>query len=164
MADNLYIFDKGKNGTRHLLGEIQSNFNMSFVIDGTKDSAQVVVLGFQESEIEPYTICWHEKTDSWWIVSADKVERFPNDDGNLVYLHKLKLLGAIELLNARDLTDCGFNDNTYTIRQFITRLFSLSTFEHTLDIYSPILDTYNIKVDFSYYNLMLSLLGEMFKI
>ena len=148
MADNLYIFDKCKNGDRHLLGEIQSNFNMSFVIDGTKDSAQVVVLGFQESEIEPYTICWHEKTDSWWIVSADKVERFPNDDGNLVYLHTLKLLGAIDLLNARDLTDCGFNDNTYTIRQFITRLFSLSTFEHTLDIYSPILDTYNVKVDF----------------
>ena len=53
MADNLYIFDKGKNGTRHLLGEIQSNFNMSFVIDGTKDSAQVVVLGFQESEPAP---------------------------------------------------------------------------------------------------------------
>jgi hypothetical protein len=39
------------------------------------------------------------------------------------------LLGAIELLNARDLTDCGFNQGRYTNAQFIMRLFKLSNFE-----------------------------------
>lgn len=147
MADNFYIFEKGYDGKRILLGEIQSNFNMSFVIDGTKDSAKVEVIGFQESEIEPYTICWHEKTNTWWVVSNDKVERLMNEHNDFVYIHSLKLLGAVELLNARDLTDCGFNDKTYNVNQFITRLFSLSAFEYNLNFISPMFELNN-KVEF----------------
>lgn len=126
--DLIYVFDKLTFiGTQ--LGEIQSDFNMSFVIDGTKDSFSCVVWSFQESEIEPYTIIYHPKTETWWIVSHDKVERYMNDSG-FYYVHNLELLGAIELLNARDLTDCGFNDNTYTVQDFILRLFKLSNFEY----------------------------------
>lgn len=126
--DKIYAFDKiTKLGT--LLGEIQTEFNMSFVIDGTKDSAKIVVHSWDENEIEPYTIIYHANTQSWWIVSHDKVERYQNESGFL-YVHNLTLLGAIELLNARDLTDCGFNQNTYTIEEFILRLFSLSNFEY----------------------------------
>ena len=126
--DKIYAFDKiTKLGT--LLGEIQTEFNMSFVIDGTKDSAKVVVHSWDENEIEPYTIIYHANTQSWWIVSNDKVERYQNESGFL-YVHNLTLLGAIELCNARDLTDCGFNQNTYTIEEFILRLFSLSNFEY----------------------------------
>ena len=126
--DYLYIFDKiTKKSTN--LGEIQSGFNMSFVIDGTKDSAKVIVWSWSGEEVEPYTIAWHKNTDTWWVVSSDNVERTLNENGFL-YIHTLTLVGAIELLNARDLTDCGFNDNTYTIEEFITRLFSLSSFEY----------------------------------
>lgn len=126
--DKIYAFDKiTKLGT--LLGEIQTEFNMSFVIDGTKDSSKIIVHSWNENEIEPYTIIYHANTQSWWIVSHDKVERYQNESGFL-YVHNLTLLGAIELCNARDLTDCGFNQNTYTIEEFILRLFSLSNFEY----------------------------------
>ena len=133
--DLVYAFDKlTKKGT--ILGEIQSDFNMSLVIDGTKDSCSVIVWSFSGLEIEPYTIILHQKTMSWWVVSHDKVERYLNDNGEFIYVHNLELLGAIELLNARDLTDCGFNDNTYTIRDFLYRLFDLSN-----------IDDYNVSFD-----------------
>ena len=129
--DYLYIFDKITK-KRTLLGEIQTNFNMSFVIDGTKDSAKVVVWSWSGKEVEPYTIVNHQNTNTWWIVSNDKVERYENENGFL-YVHSLELLGAIELFNARDLTDCGFNDNSYTVEQFITRLLDLSNLEIKCD-------------------------------
>ena len=125
--DLVYYFDK-KTYTKTELGEIQSQFNMSFVIDGTKDSCQVNVWSFVGNEIEPYTIIYHTKTDSWWIVSHDKVERYQNDSG-FNYMHTLQLMGAIELLNARDLTDIGFYQNNYTIQTFINRLFNRSNYE-----------------------------------
>ena len=135
--DLMYYFYKTSPYQRHELGEIQSGFNMSFVIDGTKDSAKVLVYSFSETEIEPNTILWHEKTDTWWIVSRDKVERHLNDDNNFIYHHNLQLLGAIELLNARDLTDCGFNQGRYTNAQFIMRLFKLSNFEFNVVFANP---------------------------
>lgn len=133
--DLLYIYDK-ETWLRTTLGEVQSGFNMSMVIDGTKDSMAVVVVGFQETEIEPFTVAQHKNTKTWWIVSRDKVDRYAHENG-LVYIHNLQLVGAVELLNARDLTDCGFNAKTYSVGAFIHRLFSLSTFEFnvTLDSY-----------------------------
>ena len=73
--DILYYFNK-TNHKREILGELQKGFNMSFVIDGTKDSAKVQVISFNESEIEPNTLIYHKYTNSWWIVSHDKVERY----------------------------------------------------------------------------------------
>ena len=130
--DLIYIFDK-LTFQGQAFGEIQSNFNMSYVIDGTKDSCRLIVWSFQEHEIEPFTIIFHKKTLSWWIVSHDKVERRQNDIG-FYWVHNLDLLGAIELFNARDLTDCGFNDNKYTIKTFIERLIALSNFEYKCEI------------------------------
>ena len=131
--DLLYYFDKTSPFQRHELGEMQSGFNFNFVIDGTKDSAKVVVKSFNGNEIEPNTIIWHEKTDTWLIVSRDKVERHLNDSG-FCYYHNIQLEGAFELLNARDLTDCGFNQNEYTNGQFIRRLFKLSNFEFPISM------------------------------
>lgn len=125
--DNVYIFDK-ITFKRQLLGEIQTDFNMSFVTDGTKDSCSILVYSFIDCEIEPYSIIWHEKTNTWWTLSHDKIERHENENG-FYYLHNLQLIGAIELFNARDLTDCAFNDKTYTVGEFIQRLFSLSNLE-----------------------------------
>lgn len=131
--DLVYVFDKITKKSS-LLGEIQNEFNMSLVIDGTKDSATIIVWSYSRVEIEPYSIIYHKKTNTWWVVSHDKVERYQNDNGGFVYAHNLELLGAIEILNARDLTDCGFNDKTYTVYQFITRLFTLSTFEYDITV------------------------------
>ena len=126
--DLIYIFDK-LTFQRQELGEIQSGFNMSLTIDGTKDSTKLMVWSFNDTEIEPNTICWHAKTNTWWIVAHDKVERYLNENETFIYVHNLQLEGAIELLNARDLTDCGFNQNTYTKGEFLERLIDLSSFE-----------------------------------
>lgn len=145
--DLIYTFDK-TSFLRSAFGEIQNDFNMSFTIDGTKDSAKVRVLSFNENEILPYTIVYHRNTQSWWVATHDKVERYVNENG-FIYVHNLQLEGAIELLNARDLTDCGFNSNTYTIQDFLIRLFKLSNFEFkeqiTLDLDENIL---NKKVEY----------------
>ena len=125
--DLLYYVDK-QTKVAHELGEIQSDFNMNIVIDGTKDSMQVQVYDYNGVNLQPYTLICHKATNTWWIVKSDKVKRYANDSG-YYYQHNLALQGAIELLNARDLTDIGFNANTYTIDQFIKRLLKLSTFE-----------------------------------
>ena len=124
MTDKVYIFNKYDPYMGHELGEIQTGFNMSFVIDGNKDSTKLIVRSFSGDEVEPYTILLHENTNTWWCVSNDKVERYTNESG-FVYVHNLTLCGAKELLNARDLTDCGFNQKRYTIDSFIKRLFKI---------------------------------------
>ena len=145
--DLIYKFDKNTFiGSE--LGEIQADFNVAFTIDGTKDSSQMIVRNFDGEELEPYTLLYHERTYTWWIVSHDKVERFVNETG-FIYVHNLELLGAVELLNARDLTDCGFNDNSYTVNSFINRLISLSNFEYPTTIDNEIgVNFLNRNVDF----------------
>ena len=132
MKDLLYYFDK-TTFVRNELGEIQDSFNMSFVIDGTKDSCKANVYSYIKTKITPKTICYHLGTQTWWIVSNDKVSRFENENGYL-YIHELQLEGAIDLLNARDLTDSGFNANRYSVYDFINRLFRLSNFEYDIQI------------------------------
>ena len=127
MKDLVYIYDKDTL-VKSELGEIQSNFNQNFVIDGTKDSNKVIVYNFSGIEVEPYSIVKHQATKTWWIVSHDKVSRYKNEDG-YYYQHELELQGAIELLNARDLVDSGFNQNRYTILQFFDRLLKHSNFD-----------------------------------
>ena len=128
--DRLYFWDYiGSNGTRTLLGEIQTNFNMGLSIDGSKDTCKVECFTRLIADpIKPYSVCQHENTGTWWIVGKDKVERYVDESGYL-YKHSIQLEGAIELLNARDLTDCGFYQNMYTINEFAKRLVKLSTFE-----------------------------------
>ena len=133
MTDKIYWWEKPtdiNNGSNCAEVQIGDNgFNMSFVIDGTKDSAKMTALSHsREKAFLPYTIIWHENTNTWWIVSKDNVERYINESGYL-YKHNLQLEGAIELLNARDLTDCGFYQNKYTIEEFAQKLFKLSNYE-----------------------------------
>ncbi len=128
MNDRVYIFDK-TTFKRELLGEIQADFNMSLVVDGTKDSISILVWSYRDFEIEPNTILWHENTNTWWCIARDKIERYENENGAL-YVHNIDLNSAVELFNVRDMTDCGFNDKTYTVGEFITRLINMSSFEY----------------------------------
>ena len=127
MKDLMYIYDK-KTHKRSELGEIQTDFNISLVIDGTKDTCKIEVFNYVEKEVEPFSILKHEATNNWFVVSHDKVESIVDDSG-YIYKHNLELCGAIELLVARDLTDSGFNQNKYTIQRFIERIFNHSNFE-----------------------------------
>lgn len=134
--DKLYYFEKtptlvtqdGLKSKRYYFGEIQNNFNMSFVGDGTKDSAKVIVFNFDSKELDPLTICWLESTNTWWVVKGDKVTRYANELGGY-YQHDISIYGALEILNARDLTNCGFNANRYTLAQFLGRLTRRMDFE-----------------------------------
>lgn len=130
--DLIYIVSK-RNNVISEFGEIQSSFNMNFVLDGTKDSALFQIVSYYDYELQPYTILSHSTTNTWWVVSQDKVERHQNDVG-FYYVHNVQVLGAIELLNARDLTDCGFRSNKYTMDQFVKRLFKMSNFEYSVQV------------------------------
>lgn len=146
MRDLIYYYDK-TTFEKHELGEIQIGFNQSFVIDGTKDSKKVEVYSFNGKRLEPNTIIFHLGTQTWWIVSHDKVERYESEQTPL-YLHNLQLEGAIELFNARDLTDNGFNDYSYDVDTFIKRLLALSTFEFNHTDYNGYPHSQNIIIDY----------------
>ena len=126
MAKDLLQYWNGNGFTD--LGEVQQGFNLSFTLDGSKDSAHFSIYNFDEETVTPYTILLHKNTNTFWICSHDKTTRVFNEDG-FYYLHELECLGLIELLNARDLTDCGFRANKYNIVEFVLRLFKLSNFE-----------------------------------
>lgn len=126
--DIVYYFDK-ETHERYELGEIQTNFNQAYSLDGTSDSAKISVFGYVQGTIVPNTIIYHPSTNSWWIVSHDQVDRYANEVG-FFYKHSITLNGAIELFGVRDLTDCGFYQNRYTIEEFIYRLLKLSNIEY----------------------------------
>ena len=131
--DKVYYFDKITN-IRHELGEIQTNFNLNLVIDGEKDSAQVDVYSFVREPMQPNTIIQHPNDPlQWYVVKKDQVKRYANEQG-FFYTHSLTLNGAIDLLVNRDLIDCGFNANNYTIDTFFKKLLKLSNFEFEYEI------------------------------
>lgn len=143
--DVVYVFDKITKEGR-IFGEIQNDFSIGFTIDGSKDSYKAVVLSFEENSIEPNTIVYHLKTNSWWIVDNDRKQRFQNDSGFL-YEHEIDLIGGIELFNARDLTDSGFYQKTYTLGNFIARLLQLSNLEYAIkNVYTDL--NANLEVTF----------------
>ncbi len=137
--DKLYYFEKTPTLSvnselkhkRYEFGEIQTTFNMSFVLDGTKDSCKVEVYNNNSKELDPLTICWLESTNTWWVVKSDKVTRYANEIG-AYYQHSISLYGAFEILNARDLTNCGFNANRYTLNEFLARLETMMDFEYPI--------------------------------
>lgn len=125
--DELWVYDK-KTLNKINYGEIQQDFNMNFVIDGTKDNGKVRLLNHIKEDIKPNTIAYMPSTDTWWIVKEDKATRHDNEE-NALWQHDVSLLGLIEILNARDLVGCGFNVNHYTIEQFLNRLVRMCDFE-----------------------------------
>lgn len=131
--DRIYYFDKN-NYRRYELGEIQTNFNLNIVIDGEKDSMQIDVHSYSRDALQPNTIIYHENDPlQWFVVKKDNVKRNANEKG-FYYIHSITLNGAIDLTKNRDLTDCGFNANGYTIDEFFKKLLKLSNFEFDYEI------------------------------
>lgn len=128
------------------IGEVQETFNMSIGLDGSKDTCHFTVIAYKEIELDPFTIIYHEKTNTWWCLDNKKVTRYKNESGSM-YVYELQCVGAIELFNARDLTNCGFRSNKYTIDTLIKRLFTLSNFEMPISINYGTLDS-NIVIDY----------------
>lgn len=139
MADYIYFFSK-KTDTLYATYLVESQYNMSLTIDGTKDSCKVVLYTYDDVTFEPNTIA--RLNNYWWIVKKDRALRYESENGFL-YQHEVQLVGLVELLNSRDLTDCGFNQNTYTVGEFIARLITLSNLKQ--DYYLP--QTDNIDLD-----------------
>lgn len=131
--DRIYYFDK-INHRRYELGEIQTNFNLNIVIDGDKDSMQIDVHSYSREALQPNTIIYHVNDPlQWFVVKKDNVKRNANEKG-FYYIHSITLNGAIDLTKNRDLTDCGFNANGYTIDEFFKKLLKLSNFEFDYEI------------------------------
>ena len=131
--DKIYYFDK-INHRRYELGEIQTNFNLNIVIDGDKDSMQIDVHSYSREALQPNTIIYHANDPlQWFVVKKDNVKRNANEKG-FYYIHSITLNGAIDLTKNRDLTDCGFSANGYTIDEFFKKLLKLSNFEFDYEI------------------------------
>ena len=143
ITDEMWIFDK-KTFSKSVYGEIEQGFNMNFVTDGTKDNAKVTIFNHISDDLKPFTIVYLVSTDTWWIVRNDKVTRYDNEE-NPLWQHDISLLGAIEIFNARDLTNCGFNVNKYTLGSFFTRLIKLCDCEFNVEFdYGTYLDEQKI--------------------
>lgn len=123
--DIVYQYKSENNYKKEELGEIQSDFNMSFVIDGTKDSWKVQIISYIDTQIKPKTIIFHPKTNTWWVVKHDKIEKHYNET-NFMYLHNIQIQGAFEWLNSIDMTDHGYSNSRYTLRSVLFRLFHMS--------------------------------------
>ena len=124
--DLVYIYRSENQYKKEELGEIQTDFNMSFVLDGTKDSTKLQVISYAEIEIKPMSIIYHPKTNTWWVVKHDKIERHYNEN-SFFNIHNIDLLGAFDWLNSIDMTDHGYSNNRYTVRSVLFRLFKMST-------------------------------------
>ena len=102
--NKLYVFSKiavGGKYYRSLYGEVQSDFNINYVLDGTKDNAKIEVYNYDKEALKPYTICFLEcgasAELSYFIVSKDKVERFETEENaSGYYKHSINLLGCFE--------------------------------------------------------------------
>lgn len=117
-----------ENFVRTRFGDYQSGFNFNLVLDETKDSCKVTVLTMNDTILAPNTIVRLEGISTWWCVKKDTRNRLMNESGYL-YEHTLELQGAFEILNSRDLINCGFNVEHYTTHTFLERLVSLCDYE-----------------------------------
>ena len=124
----IYIYRKENNFEQETFGYYQSGFNFSLTIDETKDSAKILVLTMNTSILKPNTIVRLEGINAWWCVKKDTRQRHKNEI-NYLYEHTIELQGAFEILNSRDLINCGFNVDHYSVGQFLDRLTSLSSYE-----------------------------------
>lgn len=123
-TSKVYYYDFNE----HIFGEYQSGFNFNLVLDETKDSAKVIVLTKKEEILKPNTIVRLEGIDFWWCVKKDTRQRHLNEVG-YEYEHTLELQGAFEILNSRDLINCGFNTDRHAVGDFLIRLINLSSYE-----------------------------------
>lgn len=127
-TSKVFTYTKENNFTQYEFGKYQSGFNFCLTIDETKDSAKILVLTKSEDILAPSTIVRLEGINAWWCVKKDTRQRHKNESGYL-YEHTIELQGAFEILNSRDLINCGFNVDHYNVGQFLNRLVSLSSFK-----------------------------------
>lgn len=139
-TQELWTFDK-LSLQKTVFGEFENNFSVSITLDQSRDSTKVIVRNYNSNVLKPNTICYMPTLGMWWIVASDKATRH---SGNL-YEHELQLLGAIEILAHRDMINCGFNKDRYTLGSFLTRLASFIDFE--LPIY----------FDYEYFNSLVNI-------
>lgn len=126
--DRVYYFDKVTLEKKYYAELQQNEMNMSFVLDNTKDSCQIIIYNHIKEDLKPNTIVYLESTNTWWIVNKDKSQRIKSEENDL-YKHTISLEGAINVLNARDLIVHGYNVNRYTLGQMLERLMKMSDFE-----------------------------------
>lgn len=138
----IYIYRKENNFEQETFGYYQSGFNFCLTIDETKDSAKILVLTRNTNILAPNTIVKLEGINAWWCVKHDTMQRH-NSESDYLYEHTIELQGAFEILNSRDLINCGFNVGHYYVEDVLNRLIALSNFE--------------LPVDFNYNNVLSAL-------
>lgn len=138
-TQELWIFDK-VSLEKIVYGEFENNFSCSLTLDQSRDSAKIIVKNFDSNVVLPNTICYMPTLGLWWIIANDNATRYASEESKGYWQHELQLLGAIEIFAHRDMINCGFNKDRYTLGTMLNRFNNLVDFELP------------ISFDFTYYN------------
>jgi len=128
MANNLYGFDKLTNA-RFLIGEIENGFSFAENIDGTPSNMKLIIVSDEKEEYEVNTICYHDHTNTWWVINADTSTYLTSGE----YKHELELVDGFEWFNFRTLVDCAFKQDRYTLETMLERIFALTKITCSLE-------------------------------
>jgi len=140
MANSLYGFNKTTDA-RYLIGEIEDGFSIAENLNGTPSNMKVIIVNDEQEEYAVNTICYHDHTDTWWVISADTSTYLPNGD----YKHEIELIEGFEWFNFKTLTDCAFKQGRYTLETMLQRLFLISKITCALEFADFIDEDKNMK-------------------
>ena len=126
MLGQLYYFDK-ETKVRTLFGSVIRTFSYEDNINETPSNTKIKIINNIRKDLEPNTICWHDETQTWWVVKADKSVYIQTGE----YEHDLDLVEAFEYLNYIHLPNHAYRADEYTFLQMMERLFRIAKFPYS---------------------------------
>lgn len=133
MLGKLYYFDKNTK-VRTLFGSVDKKFSFEENINETPSNVKINLVNSVRNDLEVNTICWHDETNTWWVVKADNTTYLPTSE----YKHELDLVEAFEYLNYTHLPNHAYRPNKYTFTTFLNRLLKIAKFPFTTTYVSSI--------------------------
>jgi hypothetical protein len=132
MANGLLkIFNKLTNVPTDFI--IVGNFSIEENINEMPNNSKMKIItnGTYREEFEVNSVCYHEDTNSWWIVKADESTYLQNGE----YEHEVELVEYFETLSFKHLPNCAFRPNTYSYKRVFERLFDIAKVD--VDVVMP---------------------------
>ena len=112
---------------------IVGNFSIEENINEMPDNSKMKVItnATYKEEFEINSVCYHEDTNTWWVVKADESTYLQNGE----YEHEIELVEYFETLSFKHLPNCAFRPNIYSYEEVFQRLFKIAKVD--IDIAMP---------------------------
>jgi len=123
MANGLLkIYDKITNVAIDF--PISGNFSIEENINEMPNNAKMKLItsNVYREEFEVNSVCYHEDTDTWWIIRGDESKYLQTGE----YEHELELVEYFETFSFKHLPNCAFRPNTYTYKRVFERLLDIA--------------------------------------